>query len=66
MKGLRDITYSDRTLKEAHDDFIRFSIQRSQATDSGTYCIVARNQHGTDRAFVTILVKQPKHKSKPE
>lgn len=62
LKGLRDITQSDRAMKEAHDDFIRFSIQRSQPTDSGTYCIMARNQHGTDRTFVTVTVKSPKHK----
>lgn len=62
MKGIRDITHSDRTLKEANDDAIRFSVQPSKPTDSGTYCIVARNQHGTDRAFVTITVKSPKKK----
>lgn len=64
LKGIRDVTQSDRTLKEAHDDFIRFSVQGSQVSDSGTYCIVARNQHGTDRAFVTITVKSPKNKNK--
>lgn len=63
LKGIRDITQNDRTLKEGHDDFIRFSVQTSKPTDTGTYCIVARNQHGTDRAFVTITVKQPKHKN---
>lgn len=63
LKGIRDITQSERTLKEGHDDFIRFSLQNSKPTDTGTYCIVARNQHGTDRAFVTITVKQPKHKN---
>lgn len=62
LKGITDITHNDRTLKEAHDDFIRFSVQNSKPTDSGTYCIVARNQHGTDRAFVTITVKSPKKK----
>lgn len=61
-KGIRDITSGDRTLKEALDDYIRFSIQRSQPTDSGTYCITARNQHGTDKAFVTVTVKSPKKK----
>lgn len=62
LKGIRDITLSDRILKEAHDDFIRFSTNRSQVSDSGTYCIVARNEHGSDRAFVTITVKSPKQK----
>lgn len=62
LKGIKDITQSDRTLKEAHDDYIRFSMPRAQPTDSGTYCILARNQHGTDRAFVNITVKSPKIK----
>lgn len=63
-KGLRDITLSDRTLKEANDDLIRFTIQKAGPTDSGTYCVLARNEHGTDRIFVTITVKQPKNKNK--
>lgn len=62
MKGLRDITQGDRTTKEGNEDLIRFTVQRSQPSDSGTYCIVARNQHGTDRTFVTVTVKSPKHK----
>ena len=64
MKGLKDITQGERTLKEAHDDFIRFSVQRAQLSDYGTYCVLVRNQHGTDRAFVTITVKYPKNKMK--
>lgn len=63
LKGIRDITQGDRTLKEAHDDFIRFTVQRATISDSGTYCVVARNEHGTDRIFVTITVKQPKNKN---
>lgn len=62
LKGVRDITQHDRTLKEGHDDQIRFSVQNSKPGDTGTYCVVARNQHGTDRAFVTITVKSPKKK----
>ena len=57
MKGVKDITQSDRVLKESLDDFIRFTITRGGPTDSGTYWIVARNEHGSDRAFVTITVK---------
>lgn len=62
LKGVRDITQSERTLKEGHDDLLRFSVPNSKPGDTGTYCIVARNQHGTDRAFVTITVKSPKKK----
>lgn len=58
MKGLKDITQSDRVLKETQDDYIRFTVQRSNPMDSGTYWIIARNEHGSDRAFVTITVKQ--------
>lgn len=58
MKGVKDITQSDRVLKEQQDDAIRFSLQRCGPTDSGTYWLVARNEHGSDRAFVTITVKQ--------
>lgn len=60
MKGLKDITQSDRVLKETQDDYIRFTVQRSNPMDSGTYWIIARNEHGSDRAFVTITVKQIK------
>lgn len=63
MKGLKDITQSDRVLKETQDDYIRFTVQRSTPMDSGTYWIIARNEHGTDRAFVTITVKQIKRKT---
>lgn len=64
LKGIKDITHDDRTLKEANDDLIRFSFQSSKPSDTGTYCIVARNQNGTDRAFVTITVKTPKNVQK--
>lgn len=58
MKGTRDITNNDRVLKEAHEDLTRFTVQRSTPADSGTYWVVARNEHGCDRLFVTILVKK--------
>lgn len=64
MKGIKDITQTDRVLKESLDDFIRFTVQRSAVADSGTYWIVARNEHGSDRAFVTITVKQKIYKHK--
>lgn len=62
FKGTRDITHIDRTQKEGFEDSIRYTIQHSNPGDSGTYCILAKNQYGTDRAFVTIVVKQPKIK----
>jgi len=62
MKGTKDITKSERVSKEASDDYTRFSVQNSQISDSGTYFVVARNNFGTDRIFVTITVKAPKKK----
>lgn len=66
FKGIRDITHIDRTQKEGLEDSLRFTIQTSKPGDSGTYCILARNQHGTDRAFVTITVKSPKKKKEED
>uniref|UniRef100_A0A1A9W2E7 Ig-like domain-containing protein n=1 Tax=Glossina brevipalpis TaxID=37001 RepID=A0A1A9W2E7_9MUSC len=62
LKGTKDITKSDRVSKEASDDYTRFTVQKSQISDSGTYFVVARNNNGTDRLFVTIEVKTPKKK----
>lgn len=56
MKGLRDITDSDRLLKEQNDDMFRFTLKNTVPRDSGTYWMVARNELGTDRAIVTITV----------
>lgn len=55
-KGLKDITTSDRVTKEVSDDYIRFTIHNATIPDSGTYFVVARNEFGTDRIFVTINV----------
>lgn len=57
LKGLKDITKSSRTLKETHDDYTRFTMKRATYSDGGTYCLVARNRHGADRAFVHVMVK---------
>ncbi|XP_032585612.2 titin isoform X6 [Drosophila mojavensis] len=62
MKGTKDITQSDRVSKEVSDDYTRFTVQKSQISDSGTYFVVARNDFGTDRIFVTITIKTPKKK----
>lgn len=56
MKGTKDITKSDRVSKEASDDYIRFTVHKAQISDSGTYFVIARNEHGTDRIFTTITV----------
>ncbi|KAI8127587.1 smooth muscle, Myosin light chain kinase [Lucilia cuprina] len=56
MKGTKDITKSDRVSKEVSDDYTRFTVQKSQISDSGTYFVVARNNNGTDRIFVTVEV----------
>ncbi|XP_061389091.1 muscle M-line assembly protein unc-89 [Musca vetustissima] len=62
MKGTKDITKSDRVSKEVSDDYTRFTVQKSQISDSGTYFVVARNNNGTDRIFVTVDIKTPKKK----
>nr|XP_043067008.1 muscle M-line assembly protein unc-89 isoform X2 [Drosophila bipectinata] len=54
MKGTKDITQSDRVSKEVSDDYTRFTVQQAQISDSGTYFVVARNNFGTDRIFVTV------------
>ncbi|KAH8390355.1 hypothetical protein KR200_010964 [Drosophila serrata] len=56
MKGTKDITQSDRVSKEVSDDYTRFTVQQAQISDSGTYFVVARNNFGTDRIFVTVTV----------
>ena len=58
LKGTRDITNSQRTLKETSDDYVRFTLKRVTMDDQGTYCIMAKNVYGCDRAFVTIRVRQ--------
>lgn len=57
LKGLRDLTFSDRLLKEQNGNKYRFTLKNTTPRDSGTYWMVARNELGTDRAFVTISVK---------
>lgn len=57
-KGLRDITNSLRSLKETSDDYVRFTLKRANENDMGTYCILAKNRHGCDRAFFTVRLRQ--------
>jgi hypothetical protein len=56
MKGLTDITETHRTLKETINDYVRLTLKRALISDAGTYFIVAKNKHGTDRAFFTLRV----------
>lgn len=56
MKGIRDITTSQRVCKMTSDDYVKFTLKRSGVSDAGTYCILARNAYGCDRAFVTVVV----------
>ncbi|CAK1588427.1 unnamed protein product [Parnassius mnemosyne] len=58
MKGIRDITNSQRVCKMTSDDYVKFTLKRSVVSDAGTYCIFARNAYGCDRAFVTVAVRQ--------
>ncbi|XP_062560569.1 muscle M-line assembly protein unc-89-like [Armigeres subalbatus] len=60
MKGTKDITNAARTVKEVHNEFIRFSIKEALVTDEGAYFIVARNRYGIDRCFTKVTVKHPK------
>lgn len=57
MKGIRDITTSQRVCKMTSDDYVKFTLKRSVVSDAGTYCILARNAYGCDRAFVTVEVR---------
>lgn len=56
QKGLKDITFNDRVIKETRGNQYRFTLKDTSPRDSGTYWMVARNEIGTDRAFVTITV----------
>ncbi|KAL1456667.1 hypothetical protein WDU94_001380 [Cyamophila willieti] len=58
MKGIRDITTSTRTMTETVNDYVRLTLKRATDDDNGTYFIVARNIYGSDRAFVTVRVRQ--------
>lgn len=56
LRNCKDITNAPRTVKETHNDFIRFSFKEAEATDNGVYFIVARNKHGVDKAYVQVTV----------
>lgn len=58
MKGLKDITDSLRSMKWTSDDYVRLTLKRANLDDAGTYCIMAKNKHGTDRAFFTVRLRE--------
>ncbi|XP_051161896.1 titin homolog isoform X2 [Leptopilina boulardi] len=58
MKGIRDITNGPRSCKDNIDDYVRITLSRINPSDEGTYCILAKNRYGCDRAFFSIKVKQ--------
>lgn len=66
MKGTRDITNNIRSLKETHDDYVRFTLKRATADDVGTYCILAKNVYGCDRAFFTVTHRQRARSEAPD
>lgn len=65
MKGLRDITNSYRSLKETSDDYVRLTFKRVTEEDVGTYCILAKNIHGCDRAFFTVKLRYRNRSATP-
>lgn len=66
MKGTHDITNSPRSLKEVVNDYVRFTLKRATADDVGTYCILAKNVYGCDRAFFTVSHRQRARSEAPE
>ncbi|KAI5729840.1 hypothetical protein M8J76_007197 [Diaphorina citri] len=58
MKGIKDITTSSRTMTETVNDYVRLTLKRATDDENGTYFIVARNIYGSDRAFVTVRIRQ--------
>ncbi|CAH2103686.1 unnamed protein product [Euphydryas editha] len=58
MKGIRDLSNSQRVCKMTSDDYVKFTLKRTVVSDAGTYCIFAKNAYGCDRAFVTVVIRQ--------
>lgn len=58
MKGLTDITDSMRSMRWTSDDYTRLTLKRATLDDWGTYCIMAKNRHGCDRAFFTVRLRE--------
>ncbi|CAI6343292.1 unnamed protein product [Macrosiphum euphorbiae] len=58
MRGSRDVTFLDRSLKETVNDYVMLSIKKAQPSDAGTYFIIAKNVYGSDRAFVTVGMRK--------
>ncbi|KAK9886796.1 hypothetical protein WA026_018449 [Henosepilachna vigintioctopunctata] len=58
MKGLTDITEGSKSFRETSDDYNRFTLKALTEKDMGTYCIMAKNFHGCDRAFFTLTLRK--------
>lgn len=56
LKGVKDISITERTMVEHTDDYYKFTLKRVVPADAGTYWIVAKNMNGSDRAFITVQV----------
>lgn len=41
-------------MRETSDDYTRLTLKRATEEDMGTYCIMAKNRYGCDRAFFTV------------
>lgn len=65
MKGLKDITFSMRSLKWTSDDYIRLTLKRATINDTGTYGILAKNRYGCDWAFFTVKLRQRARSATP-
>ncbi|KAF5273319.1 hypothetical protein FQR65_LT04741 [Abscondita terminalis] len=58
MKGLQEITNDYRSMSETLDDYTRLTLKRAREEDMGTYCILAKNRYGCDRAFFTVYLRE--------
>ncbi|KAF5279087.1 hypothetical protein FQA39_LY05765 [Lamprigera yunnana] len=45
-------------MKETLDDYTRLTLKRAREEDVGTYCILAKNRYGCDRAFFTVYLRE--------
>lgn len=58
LKGVKNITVTDRTMMEHSNDYYKFTLKKAVPADAGTYWIVAKNMFGSEKAFVTVQVSR--------